>query len=127
MVSVSPPVRVDHVVATFAYIVNDGESAVILGGDSGPTKRLWELAHKTADLRAVFLEACFPNSLTGLAEVSRHLTAEMFGREVAKMPTGVKVVAIHIKVRYHEEVVRELQALQLPNVEIGECEKEYDF
>jgi ribonuclease BN (tRNA processing enzyme) len=121
------PVPVDHVVPTFAYVVSDGKSAVIFGGDSGPTKRVWEVAHQVAGLRAVFLEACFPKSLTRLAEASLHMTTEMFHHEVAKMPPGIKVVAVHIKVRYHDEVVRELHALQLPNLEIGECEKEYDF
>lgn len=62
-----------------------------------------------------------------LAEASLHLTPKMFGEEVAKMPAGVKVIATHIKVRYRDEVVRELKALGLAQMEIGECEKEYDF
>jgi hypothetical protein len=36
------------------------------------------------------------------------------------MPSGVKVVAVHIKVRYREQVIRELCALGLSNLEIGE-------
>jgi len=38
----------------------------------------------------------------------------MFRQEVAKMPSGVRVVAMHIKVRHHAEVIRELDALGLP-------------
>ncbi|MBV8552144.1 MAG: MBL fold metallo-hydrolase [Acidobacteriaceae bacterium] len=121
------PVGVNHLVPTFGYVVSDGQSAVIIAGDSGPTARLWEVAHQTPRLRAIFLEACFPNSMRSLAEESLHLTPEMFCCEVAKMPPGVKVVAIHIKVRYREQVIRELGALRLPNLEIGECEKEYEF
>ena len=121
------PVPVNHLIPTFAYVVSDGESAVIFGGDSGPTDRLWEIAHRTPGLRAVFLEACFPNSMTKLADVSLHMTPEMFGREVAKMPSGIKVIAVHIKVRYRAQVIQELQDLHLPNVEIGECEKDYIF
>lgn len=121
------PVSVDHLVPTFAYVVSDGNTSVIFGGDSGPTIRLWEVAHQTAGLRAVFLEACFPNSLTRLAEDSLHMTTDMFHHEVAKIPAGVKVVAVHIKARYHDEVVRELLALQLPNLLIGEPEREYTF
>jgi ribonuclease BN (tRNA processing enzyme) len=121
------PVQVNHVVPTFGFVVSDGESTVIFGADSGPTERLWEIAHQTPGLRAVFLEACFPNSMTQLAEVSLHMTPEMFAREVAKMPTGIKVVAVHIKVRYRDEVIQELNDLQLPNLEIGECEKDYSF
>lgn len=121
------PVPVHHVVPTFAYVVEDGRSAVIFGADSGPTNRIWEVAHRTPNLRAVFLEACFPNSLHDLARASLHLTAEMFGGEVAKIPSGVKVIAVHIKVRYREQVIRELKALSLSNLEIGECERAYEF
>jgi ribonuclease BN (tRNA processing enzyme) len=121
------PVPVDHLVPTLGYVIADDHGAVIVAGDTGPTTRLWEVAHQTAGLRAVFLEACFPNSMKRLAEISRHLTPEMFCREVAKMPSGVRVVAMHIKVRYREEVIRELNALGLPNLEIGVCGKEYDF
>jgi len=120
-------VLVNHVVPTFGYVVDDGESAVIFGGDSGPTDRLWEIAHQTPGLRAVFLEACFPNSMTGLAQASLHMTPEMFSREVAKMPKGIDVVAVHIKVRYREQVIRELLDLGLPRLIIGECEKEYTY
>jgi ribonuclease BN (tRNA processing enzyme) len=121
------PIQVDHLIPTFGYVVKEGQTAVIIAGDTGPTARLWEVAHQTAGLQAIFLEACFPNSLKSLAEVSCHLTPEMFGREVAKMPKGVKVVSMHIKVRYQDQVIRELKALGLPNIDIGECEKEYDF
>jgi ribonuclease BN (tRNA processing enzyme) len=121
------PVLVNHVIPTFGYVVNDGSAAIIFGGDSGPTNRLWEIAHQTDGLRAVFLEACFPNSMTRLAEVSLHMTPEMVSREIAKMPAGVTVVAVHIKVRYRDEVIRELNALGIPNLVIGECEQEYDF
>jgi ribonuclease BN (tRNA processing enzyme) len=121
------PVRVNHSVPTFGYVVSDAESAVIIAGDSGPTDRLWEVAQQTDGLRAVFLEASFPNSMKSLAEASLHLTPEIFCREVAKMPSGIKVVAVHIKVRYRDEVARELHALGLPQVEMGDCEKEYDF
>jgi ribonuclease BN (tRNA processing enzyme) len=107
--------------------VSNGKSAVIFVGDSGPTNKLWEIAHQTAGLRAVFLEACFPNSMRQLAEVSLHMTPEMVSREVAKMPAGITIVAVHIKVRYREEVIRELNALSIPQLVIGECEQEYDF
>lgn len=121
------PVPVHHLVPTLAYVVEDGRSAVIFGADSGPTSRIWEVAHRTPNLRAVFLEACFPNSLHDLAKASLHLTPEMFAGEAAKIPRGVRIIAVHIKVRYREQVIRELEALNLANLEIGECERDYDF
>jgi formylmethanofuran dehydrogenase subunit A len=51
----------------------------------------------------------------------------MFAGEVGKMPPGIRIVVTHIKVRYRDEVVRELHALGFPHVEIGDCEKEYDL
>lgn len=120
------PVMVNHLIPTYGFVVSDGESAVIFGGDSGPTDRIWEIAHQTAGLRIVFLEACFPNSMTGLAKASLHMTPEMFAREVAKMPAGITVVAVHIKVRYRDQVIQELRDLRLSNLEIGACDEVYD-
>jgi ribonuclease BN (tRNA processing enzyme) len=121
------PIPVNHQVPTVSYVIADGRTAVIIAGDTAPTNRLWEVAHRTPGLRAIFLEACFPNSLKRLAEASYHLTPELFGREIAKMPPGVRVVATHIKVRYRNEILQELDALNLPQLEIAECEKEYVF
>ncbi|UWZ84871.1 3',5'-cyclic-nucleotide phosphodiesterase [Occallatibacter riparius] len=121
------PVPVNHLVPTFGFVVSDGESAVIFGGDSGPTDRLWEIARKTPGVRAVFLEACFPNSMSRLAEVSRHLTPQMFAAEAAKLPPGTRFIAVHIKVRYRDQVIQELSELNMANLEIGECEEEYRF
>lgn len=121
------PVEVNHLVPTVGYVLSDAESSVIIAGDTGPTTRLWQVAHQTAGLKGVFLESCFPNSMHQLAEKTLHLTPEMFAREAGKMPATVKLVAVHIKTRYREEVVGELHGLGLPNLEIGEGEKEYDF
>ncbi len=43
------------------------------------------------------------------------------------MPTGVKVVAVDIEVRYREQVIRELHDVRLLKLEIGECEKDHDL
>jgi cAMP phosphodiesterase len=121
------PVPVDHTVPTFGYIVQDGAAAVIFAGDSGPTTRLWEVAAEVSGVRAVFLEVSFPNRMRSVADASIHLTPEMFANEVSKVPPGVRIIAVHMKVRYREEIISELRALQLPCVEIGECDREYSF
>jgi ribonuclease BN (tRNA processing enzyme) len=121
------PVPVNHAVPTFAYVVRDQRAAVIFSADSGPTRRLWEVAHQTPDLKAVFLEASFPNRMRGVAEASLHLTPELAALEVFKLPQGVRVIAIHLKERYRAEIRAELQSLGLPLLEAGEFEKEYSF
>jgi ribonuclease BN (tRNA processing enzyme) len=121
------PVWVEHSIPTFAYVVQDGNSAAIFAADSGPTTRLWEVAAQVSGLRVVFLEASFPNRLHAVAEASRHLTPQLFGLEAAKVPAGVQVIAVHLKLRYRQEILRELHELGLPCVAVGECEREYTF
>ncbi|HXJ93083.1 MAG TPA: 3',5'-cyclic-nucleotide phosphodiesterase [Terriglobia bacterium] len=121
------PVAVHHAVPTLAYVVIDGEATVIFAADSGPTDRLWELARELSSVSGVLLEASFPNSMQGLADVSLHLTPQTFAAEVDKLPPSTRVMAVHIKVAYREKVVQELSALGIPTLEIGECETDYTF
>jgi ribonuclease BN (tRNA processing enzyme) len=108
-------------------VVQEGDRSVIFSADTTSTERLWEVARKTPGLQAVFLEATFPNRMKGIADASLHMTSELFGRELAKVPEGVRVIAIHLKVRYRDEIMRELAALGAPQIEIGECDREYVF
>jgi ribonuclease BN (tRNA processing enzyme) len=121
------PVPVFHSVPTVGYVVQEGDRSVIFGADTTSTERLWEVARETPGLKAVFLEASFPNRMKAIADASLHMTSELFGRELAKVPKGVRVIAIHLKVRYRDEIMRELEALGAPQLEIGECDREYVF
>jgi len=121
------PVMVNHSLPTLAYMVQEGNQTVIFAGDSGPTTRLWQLAGEAPGVRAVFLEASFPNRLKGIAEAAQHLTSETFGGEAAKAPAGARSIAVHLKVAHHAEIVRELVDLGNPRVEIGECDSPYRF
>jgi cAMP phosphodiesterase len=121
------PVPVNHTVPTFGYIVQDAIAAVIFAGDSGPTTRIWEVAAEVPNLRAVFLEVSFPNRMRSVANASVHLTPEMFAEEATKFPRGVRIIAVHMKVRYREETISELRALEIPCLEVGECDREYSF
>lgn len=118
-------VAVDHIVPTLGYIVEDAQSAVVFGCDSGPTDRIWELAAKNEKLKAVYLEASFPNAMEWLAKVSKHLTPEMFLAEYKKLNREVMVIAIHIKAAFRERVIDELLDLNLPRLEIGTADHPY--
>ena len=121
------PVPVCHSVPTVGYVVQEGDRSVIFSADTTSTERLWEVGRKTPGLKAVFLEASFPNRMKAIADTSLHMTSEMFGRELAKVPEGVRVIAVHLKVRYRDEIMRELEAFGAPQLEIGECDREYVF
>lgn len=113
------PISVDHVVPTHGFLVEDDRSAALIVSDSGPTKRIWELANACPNLRAVYIECSFPNSLEWLAIKTKHLSPNLFARELTKLQRPARAVAVHIKPAHYETVTLELQQLNLPNLEIG--------
>jgi ribonuclease BN (tRNA processing enzyme) len=121
------PIEVDHVVPTLGFLIEEGATAILIASDTGPTAELWKVAAATPHLRAVFLEAAFPNAMAELATLSKHLTPELFGREVQKLAKPVRVIAVHIKARWREQIHTELQALGLPDLEIGTFGKAYTW
>ena len=92
-----------------------------------PTERIWDLARERSNLRAVFLEATFPDALIELADASRHLTPKLFAAEVQKLGRDVPIIAIHIKPLRRQQVIDELQAMDIPGLQIGELGKEYSW
>jgi ribonuclease BN (tRNA processing enzyme) len=120
-------VAVNHVVPTVAYILSDGRSSVGFVSDTAQTDDVWQRLNALPDLKAVFLEATFPDNMAWLADISKHLTPRTFALEVAKLARPVRIIAVHIKARYRAQVVAELQALGLPNLEIGRFDVPYVF
>jgi cAMP phosphodiesterase len=121
------PVAVNHVVPTCGFIVDDGSAAVVIAGDTGPTEEIWLRANALPHLRGVFLEATFPNSMSAIADIAKHLTPDLFAREIAKVKNNVAVIAVHIKARHYPRIVQELKAFGLSNLEIGRTGKTYQF
>jgi ribonuclease BN (tRNA processing enzyme) len=121
------PVAVNHAVPTCGFVVEDGAATVVFPSDTGPTEAIWEQANRTANVRAVFLEVTFPNAMAWLADLAKHLTPEMFAREAAKLEQPARFVAVHISARFRPQVVAELRALGLPNLELARFGKPYLF
>jgi ribonuclease BN (tRNA processing enzyme) len=121
------PIPVNHVVPTFGFLIDDTRSAALIVSDTGPTNKVWQRANATPNLKAVFLEATFPDSMDWLADISRHLTPSLFAAEIGKLKKSAAVIAVHIKARYRAEVVKELAALNIPNLEIGQLGRVYNF
>lgn len=119
------PVRVDHTVPTLAFIVRAPGASAVIAGDTAPTQRLWQVAGGIPDLRAVFLEASFPDELADLAGRSMHLTPRSFAGERAKLARELAFIAVHLKPRHRERIVAQLRALAIPGLEIGAPGKEY--
>jgi ribonuclease BN (tRNA processing enzyme) len=121
------PVAVHHAVPTLGFIIEDQSVALVICSDTGPTEEIWKLARKTPNLKAVFLEATFPDVMTSLADLSLHLRPADFVREMRKLALPVPFFAVHLKARFREQVMRELLAHQLPDLEIAKFGTSYEF
>jgi ribonuclease BN (tRNA processing enzyme) len=121
------PIEVDHVVPTFGFLIEAPGASVAISSDTGPTEAIWRAARDDAHLKAVFLEASFPDAMHDLAVVSKHLTPSMFAAEFRKVQRAVPFIATHIKPRFYDEVVAELEALGLPALRIGVPGATYEF
>ena len=62
-----------------------------------------------------------------LAQVLAHLTPEMFGEEVAKMPVVDRIIAVHLKEYSASKWNRNWPRLGLPQLEIGVPSREYEI
>jgi cAMP phosphodiesterase len=121
------PVEVNHIVPTCGFIVEDDAAAAVIASDTGPTDEIWKRANTLPTLKAVFLEATFPDSMSGLAEVAKHLTPATFAAETRKLKTGVRLIAVHLKARVYGQIVTELNALRLADLEIAKYGEPYQF
>lgn len=121
------PIPVNHVVPTLGFVIEDGRSAVLIPSDTGPTEEIWERGNQTPHLKAAFLEVCFPDAMSSVAERALHLTPATFAREVKKLSRDVTLLAMHIKPAFRQQILKELEALALPNVALATSGVNYEF
>ncbi len=121
------PVRVHHVVDCVAFFIEMDGKTLLHVGDTGPTDAVWEQARHLADLRAVVIEATFPNRLQKLADVSGHLTPASLEAEIKKLGVNVPLYAYHLKPQYAREIEDELRGLRDLAPVVLEAGKTYAF
>lgn len=121
-------IPVHHPVPSVGYIIESAAGAVAFTGDTGPTDELWKAINATPDLRAVFVELSFPNSMQWLADLSGHLTPGTVDSELKKLDRrGAPVFIYHIKPSVLDEVRREVAALGHDFLHICELDEVYDL
>ncbi|QGJ69269.1 MBL fold metallo-hydrolase [Planctomycetales bacterium 10988] len=120
-------IPVNHAVPTMGFLIEEEEVAVAIPSDTGPTEEFWKQANTLTHLKAVFLEAAFPERMEKLATIAKHLTPSMMKKEVQKIDRPIKIIALHLKPSFHDEIMQELLALGLPDLEIIEPGKVYHF
>ncbi len=115
------PIAVNHLVPTVGFIIGDGRSSLLYSGDTYQTDELWRVASRIPTLKAAFIETSFPNELADLARLSKHLTPALLAEEIRKLGRpDVAVHVYHMKPRFREQIVQEIEALNLPQIKVLE-------
>ena len=110
------PVPVNHPVPTFGYLIEDADAALLWSSDTGPTKRLWEVANRTENLKGVWVDTSFDNAMQPIADVSGHLTPQTLGAELKQLTRRVPVLLHHLKPPCIPKIQQEVRALGHPDV-----------
>lgn len=102
---------VPHTVPAISYLFDDGQCSVILNADTGGGGIFKNLPKGVSPVRAVFLEASFPNRMRDFAVMTGHLTPQMLGEECAVLGNDVDVIVTHLKPGFEVEMAREIADL----------------
>ncbi|HEX9799523.1 MAG TPA: 3',5'-cyclic-nucleotide phosphodiesterase [Thermoanaerobaculia bacterium] len=121
------PIPVDHLVPTYGFLIERGDSAVLWSSDTGPTKRLWEIANRTKNLQALCLEVSFDNALQPISDLSLHLTPRTVASELRQLKRPLPVLLHHLKPTCRAKIHQEIAALGNPDLAFLEQGKTYEF
>jgi ribonuclease BN (tRNA processing enzyme) len=121
-------IPVQHPVYSVGYIIEGKFGSIAFSGDTGPTDELWRAINATPNLKAVFLELSFPNSMQWLADISGHLTPKTVMDELGKLDRrGAKIYLYHLKPAVIDEVKSEVRALKKDFLHVCELDEVYDI
>jgi ribonuclease BN (tRNA processing enzyme) len=105
------PVYVKHPGDAMGFIIEKDDVAILFTQDTAATDRIWEVGHTTPNLKAIFCEVSFPNSLQNIADISDHHTPSTMKEELKKMPKDIPVYLGHLKPNYQEQLIQEITDL----------------
>lgn len=112
------PIHVEHPGDAYGFIITKDDVSVLFTQDTKATDRIWEVAKKYSNLKAIFTEVSFPNKLQNVADISDHHTPSTMKEELKKMPADIPVYLGHLKPNYQEELIQEITDLQEPRLHI---------
>ena len=125
-VSVSPgvsvtPIPVNHTVETVGFVIRDETAAWIYSGDTHHTEEIWKVAAQTTNLKGVFIEVSFPDSMMDIAILSKHLTPMLLAQEYRKIgKPDLPLYVYHMKPTVRDRIIQEIAQLDIPHVTILE-------
>lgn len=115
------PISVNHLVPTVGFLIREGQSSFLYSGDTYETDEIWEVASREATLKAAFIETSFPDELSTLAQVSKHLTPTLLARAFEKIKRpDLPVYIYHVKPRFRDDITRQLKQFRIQNLTVLE-------
>jgi cAMP phosphodiesterase len=115
------PILVNHTVETVGFIIQDDETAWIYSGDTHVTEDIWKVAAQTPNLKGIFIEVSFPDSMMDIAIRSKHLTPTLLAQEYRKIrKPDLPLYVYHMKPAVRDQIIEEIIQLEIPNVSILE-------
>lgn len=119
------PFKVDHLVPTYGYLIEEGSEGLLWSSDTGPTHRLWELANLSVNLKALCIETSFDNAMQQIADISLHLTPDTLATELEKLERRIPILLHHLKPTCIQQIRNEIRALKNPDIHFLEEGKIY--
>ncbi len=120
--------KVNHKVPTVGFVISDDKTTFAISSDTSEMNGFWDVINAEKNLAALLIECAFPNELEELAQVSHHLTPKMLSKELKKFNCkNCPIYVINIKPMYFEEVVRQVENLEIKNLEIFQVGRVYEF
>jgi len=122
------PIPVNHQGGALGFIVERKNAAVVFTQDTGPTDAIWEYAKKVKNLKAIFTEVSFPNSMSKVAADSLHHTPNTMREEIKKMPADVPIFLGHLKPNFQSQLFKEIDEIGDERINIlGSSDTSYVF
>lgn len=97
-----------HEVPCQGYWISDGDSQVIVCGDTTTTDELWETANGIEGLGGILVECSWTDD--ELARITGHMSPGLLLADLRKLTVDVPVYVIHRKPGYEQDVERMLRA-----------------
>ncbi|MBT3981874.1 MAG: 3',5'-cyclic-nucleotide phosphodiesterase [Bacteriovoracaceae bacterium] len=111
-------IPVNHPCDAIGFIIERGNSAIVFTQDTAPTEKIWKFAKQTENVKAIFTEVSFPNSLKQVAVDSQHHTPDSMKEEILKMPPSVPIFLGHLKPNFHSKLYEEIALIGSDRVTI---------
>ena len=122
------PVLVNHTVETAGFVIQDDSAAWIYSGDTHLTEEIWQIAAKTPNLKGIFIEVSFPDSMMDMAIMSKHLTPTLLVQEFRKIrKPDLPLYVYHMKPIVREAILQEIAKLDIEKMTVLEEGQEIEL